>query len=722
MRMIMGRIRRLAALWQNSLRLRLLAVVLSVMLIGIWSLSLYVGSKLRSEIREAIGQQQFALSAEIANDINEALLLRQQALEVVAASLVPMMTGPADQLQQALEDRPVTRLLFNAGFLVFNGNGTAIADVPRETGRIGLDYKEDSVLIEVLKDGRSSISEPMPGKVLKVPVFTMVVPIRDANGRIVGALAGVTNLTRPNFLGSLNRRHHVEGGRHMLVAPRHRLVVASSDPEFVMTQLPLPGESPLVDRFVAGFEGTGIATNRRGEEVLASVKRIPITGWYVASAVPTEIAFVVAEAIRRQILLAAVILSLAAGGLVWWLLSRQLAPLAETVRALELRSHGPKIPLPMPTQGDDEVGQVITAFNRLLAELVARQVSLRESEESYRNFFESSPEAITVMRDDRIVFANQAALSLLGRNEAKDLVGGDWHELIDPRDWPRNTELLARVLSGELKQVPPLERKFRLHDGRVLDLELVSSRVSFGGKIALLTVIRDVSERRRTEQDRLAEVDRQRDTLVREVHHRIKNNLQSVAGLLQRELGASPELDSSLQVAISQVNSIAVVHGLQSKHTGESIRLCDCLENICRVASDLTRRAVDFSIDDAADGFRPAWVDREEAVSVALVLNELVLNAIKHSAPSEGLPAVALRSDGRRAQVDIRNSTSSPPQFNFDRGTGLGMGLQLVRSLLPDRGVHLAYEIEQGGGVVRTQVTFESPVLVHEPVVAVSEA
>ena len=120
----------------------------------------------------------------------------------------------------------------------------------------------------------------------------------------------------------------------------------------------------------------------------------------------------------------------------------------------------------------------------------------------------------------------------------------------------------------------------------------------FDGKPAVIAVLRDVTQRRQSEAQRLAEAQQHRVTLVREVHHRIKNNLQSVAGLLQRELGKFVELDPRLKTAIGQVHAIALVHGLQSTNPDEAIRLCDSVRSICKTASELSQRPVLFHLEN----------------------------------------------------------------------------------------------------------------------------
>jgi len=212
---------------------------------------------------------------------------------------------------------------------------------------------------------------------------------------------------------------------------------------------------------------------------------------------------------------------------------------------------------------------------------------------------------------------------------------------------------------------------------------------------------------RKVAEENLAQ---QRDALVREVHHRIKNNLQGVAGLLHRELGKFLWLDPRLAAAISQVNAVAIVHGLQADHQDESIRLGDSIRHICTMVAELAQHPVRFRIE-RKKSFRPVLIDRNEAVSVALVLNELILNAVKHSPDAGSPPLVSLAADGVCARIVIRNQVTGVPNFNIVTGAGLGTGLSLVRSLLPKAGTHLSYALDSRGFILAT-LSLAAPVVV----------
>jgi len=121
---------------------------------------------------------------------------------------------------------------------------------------------------------------------------------------------------------------------------------------------------------------------------------------------------------------------------------------------------------------------------------------------------------------------------------------------------------------------------------------------------------------------------------------------------------------------------------------------------------------VNFTIENEQTTFRPTQIASDEAVSVALVLNELILNAVKHSPPEGFAPTVSLTADGGSADVLIRNAVKNGggPEIDIDGGQGLGTGLRLVRSLLPETGARVSYEAEQEN-VMLTRLTLTAPVI-----------
>ena len=345
-----------------------------------------------------------------------------------------------------------------------------------------------------------------------------------------------------------------------------------------------------------------------------------------------------------------------------------------------------------------------------ISERKAIEVRLIASEQRYRALFRDAADAVAIAAaDGRLEEVNARFAALLGYD--KDELRGVSIERIHPAgELPRIRRHFAAIFTSG--SVAPLETLVLCKDGSRVEVEIRPTLIELGDHAVAQGVFIDLTERRRQEQQRIEQERLQRKLLVREIHHRIKNNLQSVAGLLQRELGRFIELDPRLEIAISQVHAIAVVHGLQGADPDETIRLCDSIGNICKMVGELSMRPVNFCIENEHTTFRPVQIASDDAVSVALVLNELILNAVKHSAPGGIAPTVSLTADGSSAEIVIRNSVQGKrgPDIDIDVGRGLGAGLRLVRSLLPEQGAHVAHESDREH-VMLTRLTLAAPVI-----------
>jgi hypothetical protein len=318
----------------KSLIVRATVYVLTVFVVSIWSLSLYIGRSLQADMQQLLGEQQLSVVTAVAREVNNNLTDRLQALETVAKEMDAALLANPAALQARLQQRPLLQLLFNAGSFVTDLKGTAIADVSDSANRIGVNYMERDFITATLKEGKSAIGRPVMGKQLKAPVFVMSAPVRDAQGKVIGALAGVTNLGQPSFLDKITQNIYGKTGGYVLVAAQYRLVVTATDKSRIMESLPAPGLNIWVDRFANGYEGSTTATNPKGVNVLASGKGIPAAGWYVLATLPTDEAFFPLYQLRQRLLWATLLLILLTGALTWLVLRRQLAPLAATANAM----------------------------------------------------------------------------------------------------------------------------------------------------------------------------------------------------------------------------------------------------------------------------------------------------------------------------------------------------------------------------------------------------
>lgn len=225
--------------------------------------------------------------------------------------------------------------------------------------------------------------------------------------------------------------------------------------------------------------------------------------------------------------------------------------------------------------------------------------------------------------------------------------------------------------------------------------------------VATLT---DSTEHKQREQQRLAEESAHRDALVREVHHRIKNNLQGVTGVLRNFAAQHPEFADPITTAISQVQSIAVFYGLQGRVAQTKVRLCELTSAIAANNEALWQTSITM---DIPPHWIPCRITETEAVPLALVLNELISNAVKHGDYTKGVN-IKLRHEPmpHMIQVTITNPGQLPADFNFPRLHASGAGLQLIASLLPRKSATLSWE--QQGNNVAARLELAPPVITLE--------
>ena len=375
---------------RGSLKTRVTLFTLAIFLISIWTLVFYGRGILRETVQGLLGEQQVSTASFIAAGVNQELDGRLRALETIAQAITPALLGNTTALQTDLERRPIFQRLFNGGTFATRLDGVATASFPLSVERLGVNFMDRDYIAAALREGKAVIGRPVLGKRSSAPIVGMAVPIRDAQGKVIGALAGVTDLSKPNFLDKIAGHSYGKTGGYLLVAPQYRLVVTATDKSRIMETLPAPGINPLIDRFIQGFEGSGVGANPRGVQVLASAKGIPLAGWYVAVTLPTEEAFAPFHAARKRMLAAAIILTLLAGGLTWLMLRRQLAPMLAAARTLAAQSDPDQPLAPLPITRQDEIGELIGGFNRLLETLRQRQAALTASEERLRCLTEMS--------------------------------------------------------------------------------------------------------------------------------------------------------------------------------------------------------------------------------------------------------------------------------------------------------------------------------------------
>ena len=336
-----------------------------------------------------------------------------------------------------------------------------------------------------------------------------------------------------------------------------------------------------------------------------------------------------------------------------------------------------------------------------------RQAEARtaEAQASLQRIIEAAPMAIALLdaRSLRVTQANAVAAASARRTPA-DLVGRAPEDVFNPPvAAERRRDMEHALASPEVTQ-----REYRVESGgetRIWDARYMPLAGAGPTPDQLLMVATDVTEQRAAQEAKLEAAVAQREMLVKEVHHRIKNNLQGVAGLLQQVAARKPEVADTISEVVGQVQAIAQVYGLQVGVTGP-LRLKSVIEAI--IGS--VQRTFGHPILLGFEGTAPhQWALPEaESIPIALTVNELLTNAVKHSIAGQGKGvSCTLACSDAGVRVIIANRAQLPFGFTLARFPGGVSGLGLVRSLLPRRSASLSIE-QQGEDVVAT-VTLAPP-------------
>ncbi|WP_291795460.1 PAS domain-containing sensor histidine kinase [Brevibacterium sp.] len=318
-------------------------------------------------------------------------------------------------------------------------------------------------------------------------------------------------------------------------------------------------------------------------------------------------------------------------------------------------------------------------------------------------------------REGRIRYASPNGVSVLYRLGSEgDIEGRYLADLVDELVAQRGTvdESLPLVLTGRAPWRSEIESGRASISLRSIPL------MREGNRTGAVILARDVSEIRRRERELLS-----RDAMIREMHHRVKNNLQTVSALLrlQARRVSSADARSAIEEAMRRVSVIAVVHDALSQSMDESVEFDDLVDRGLRLTPDLSSPLVDLELTRSAS-FGP--IGAEDASPLLLAVTELVTNAVEHGFPVDGenpqpvSGSVEVRPERHGNHLRLRilddgaglpTGTGRTPQTP----PGNGLGTQIVRTLITsDLRGSIEWHERDGGG---TEVVIEVDLTPVEP-------
>lgn len=319
------------------------------------------------------------------------------------------------------------------------------------------------------------------------------------------------------------------------------------------------------------------------------------------------------------------------------------------------------------------------------AALLQTTHALQKSEEKYRHVVNHANEAIVVAQDGMLRFFNPKLVEIGGYSET-ELTSRPFAELVHPDDQEMITKYHFERSQGE--QVPSVY-SFRIIDksGNVKWVEINAVLIDWEGRPATLTFLNDITERKQAEEQIKTSL-REKEVLLREVHHRVKNNLQIIHSLLDLQSNYIQD-KRALEVfreSQQRVRAMALVH--ERLYQSKDLSQVDLAEYIQNLSNDLLLSyGTDASSITLTTNISDITLDIDTAIPCSLIISELVSNALKHAF-----------SDGRKGEIGIDfhpvdddrltltvrdNGVSLPKDWNLENVESFGLRLvgMLVRQL-----------------------------------------
>lgn len=349
----------------------------------------------------------------------------------------------------------------------------------------------------------------------------------------------------------------------------------------------------------------------------------------------------------------------------------------------------------------------LVTFNDITERKRAEE-ELQKSEIQYRTLVERSLQGIVIAQGmpPHLVFTNTAFAEITGYTleELYSFSLEDVKTLVHPEDQPTVFKRYADRLAGN---TAPSRYEFRIirKDGEMRWLEILASRIEYQGEPAVQGAFMDITERKQVEEQIKASL-REKEVLLKEIHHRVKNNMQIISSLLslQSHSIADPELLDMFKDSQTRIKSMALVH--EKLYQSEDFSNINFKEYINVLAAHVIQSY------GAHAGTVVLTVDAEDislgidaAIPCGLIINELVSNAVKHAFPDgRGEIKITFHAvDGTIELIVADNGVGIPE--DIDIRTTESLGLSLV-TLLAEEQLNGTIDVERGKGTA-FRITFK---------------
>ncbi len=510
-----------AALAAMSLKTRVVLLVVSMTVLGVWALALGITQVLERDLTRLLSENFATEAKNVADDLDRDIRLEIDALQRLASTLKPDVLRDAGKAERAMDQFADASAITFASCFVTDREGRITAGYPEQDVRVGSSIQNTAYFRSVIASGAPAIDTPAAGRAdIKSAKVSIAVPLRDGAGAIVGTLVGTLPLSNPMLFGQLENQKLGRTGWFLVVSPKDRVILGATHQNRILTTLPGHGGIRLLDRrFEEGFEGPGITVGSNGIEVLSVGHRMASTGWFVIASNPIAEAWEPINDLKRWIYGMAFLISLGGVLVLRFFLGRQFAPLKQATAVIRRMTDGESALAAIPVTRSDEIGELISNFNRLVgqrAQLDARlhdeiaerkqmNQTLQERTDRLDGIYRSVGEGIlSTDIEQRIVLYNDAAQRIFGY-AASDVIGQPLDMLLPRRLRTRHGKHFVNFAAGG-QSTRAMGRYGLIHglraNGEEFPLEASVSQSGTAPNQLFTVILHDITERLQAEQER----------------------------------------------------------------------------------------------------------------------------------------------------------------------------------------------------------------------------
>ncbi len=346
-----------------------------------------------------------------------------------------------------------------------------------------------------------------------------------------------------------------------------------------------------------------------------------------------------------------------------------------------------------PFPADDEGYEYWVGINRDITKRKKTELELEESEHRHRAYTELSFDAIfEIQKDGTITDCNARACEMFGYSR-EEIIGMNTTALTPEKYRDSQPEI---ILENMTTGSEAWERIYQKKDGTLFTTEINTKMYLRGDEKRIIAYVRDISEQKKNEQTIKASL-REKETLLAEIHHRVKNNLAIISGLLEMQtFNADEAIVNELRESQSRIQSIAMVHEkLYQSDSFTNIPFGNYIDELFRYIAN-TYNVNENSVKIKKD-LDAVSLDVSQAIPCGLILNELITNAYKHAftETENAVIAISLKKEGNRIILRVKdNGKGLPADFEIDQPASLGT--TLIRTLVQQLNGELEVSSENG--------------------------